>query len=117
MANSIRTIHAKMDRADRAKQFMPFDALTGFRAALAKKERILVPKRDLSEEEKAALDQTLQQIRENDMVTVEFFENEEYLQLTGMVSHIDKISKQLVIINTGISFDNISNLQKRTNLL
>lgn len=29
----------KMDRADRAKQFMPFDALKGFREALAEKER------------------------------------------------------------------------------
>ena len=31
----------KMDRADRAKQFMPFDALKGFREALAEKERLV----------------------------------------------------------------------------
>ena len=30
-----------MDRADRAKQFMPFDALKGFREALAEKERLV----------------------------------------------------------------------------
>lgn len=30
----------KMDRADRAKQFMPFDALKGFREALAEKEKL-----------------------------------------------------------------------------
>ena len=31
----------KMDRVDRAKQFMPFDALKGFREALAEKERLV----------------------------------------------------------------------------
>lgn len=36
MANSI---HPKMDRLNRAKQFMPFDALKGFREALEEKER------------------------------------------------------------------------------
>ena len=30
----------KMDRADRAKQFMPFDALKGFREKKKKKERL-----------------------------------------------------------------------------
>lgn len=33
-----------MERADRAKQFMPFDALTGFREALREKERKLEEK-------------------------------------------------------------------------
>lgn len=35
-----------MDRINRAKQFMPFDALKGFREALAQKEReMLSPKK------------------------------------------------------------------------
>ena len=36
----------KMDRADRAKQFMPFDALKGFREALAEKERLIEEQRE-----------------------------------------------------------------------
>ena len=40
--------HSGMDRANRAKQFMPFDALKGFREALAEKERVTVPKKELS---------------------------------------------------------------------
>ena len=31
--------HPKMDRLNRAKQFMPFDALKGFQEALREKER------------------------------------------------------------------------------
>ena len=46
-------IRAKMDRAQRAKQFAPFAALKGFEEALREKERIIVPKVELYEEKKA----------------------------------------------------------------
>ncbi len=45
-------VYPKMDRENRAKQFMPFDALKGFREALAEKERLTASKRKLSEERK-----------------------------------------------------------------
>jgi hypothetical protein len=100
-----------MDRQNRAKQFMPFDALKGFREALAEKERIVVPKRDLSEEQKEELDRKLRQVRVKDIITVEFFQNREYVQLTGMVSRVDVTSRILCIVNTKIPFDDISDLQ------
>lgn len=40
----------KMPIEDRAKQFMPFAALKGLPDALAAKEKITVPKTELSEE-------------------------------------------------------------------
>lgn len=43
----------KMDPADRAKQFLPFDALKGFREALAEKERTLIIQGELSSESPA----------------------------------------------------------------
>ncbi len=100
-----------MDRADRAKQFMPFDGLKGFRDALAEKERIIVPQRDLSEEEKEELDRKLSLIQKKDMITVEYFQNGEYVQVTGMVSRIDVTSRVLKIVNTKVDFDYISDLQ------
>ena len=46
----------KMDRADRAKQFMPFDALKGFREALAEKERLVEEQKEaVQEQEKKSL--------------------------------------------------------------
>ena len=101
----------KMERADRAKQFMPFDALKGFREALAEKERIIVPKRELSEEQKEELNLKVQQIQKSDIITVEYFQNGEYVQITGMVSKIDKISRIIEIVNTKIDFDNIAKLE------
>ena len=40
----------KMPIEERAKQFMPFAALSGLPEALAKKEKVLVPKIELSPE-------------------------------------------------------------------
>ncbi|MDF2843095.1 MAG: hypothetical protein K0R00_1521 [Herbinix sp.] len=101
---------AKMDRENRAKQFMPFDALKGLREALAEKERIIVPKHDLSEEQKEEINLKLSQVRKKDVITVEFFKNIEYVQLTGMVSQVDNINRILVVVNTKIPFEDISNL-------
>ena len=40
----------KMDRINRAKQFMPFDALKGFREALAKKEQEVLDRENVCED-------------------------------------------------------------------
>lgn len=102
--------HSGMDRANRAKQFMPFDALKGFREALAEKERVTVPKKELSEDRKAELDIKLREIHQMDVVTAEYFRNGEYLQVTGEVSGIDEISRMLKIAGMGIPLDDIYDL-------
>ena len=64
---------AKMSREDRAKQFMPFAALKGYPEALHLKEKIIVPKREVSEEYGEELDRELHEIHRGDMVTVTYF--------------------------------------------
>ncbi|EOS21198.1 hypothetical protein C806_04514 [Lachnospiraceae bacterium 3-1] len=104
-------VHAKMERSNRAKQFMPFDALKGFREALAEKERMIVPKKELSEERKSELNEKLYQLQRMDIVTAEYFCDGEYVQITGVVSGIDKVRKALEIGNTKVPFDDIFDLQ------
>ena len=108
---SYKNIHPKMDRENRAKQFMPFDALKGFREALEEKEKVIVPKRELSEEQKEELDYKLRQIHKLDMVTAEYFHEGEYVQVTGVVSRIDETCKVLKIVNTKIEFGDIVDLR------
>lgn len=100
----------KMSREDRAKQFMPFAALKGYPDALRKKEKIVVPKAELSEEYQEELDRELRQVRKNDIITVVYFNKDEYLKLTGMVSRIDATARILKIVNTKISFEDIFKL-------
>lgn len=103
----------KMDRQDRAKQFMPFAALKGYEEALREKEKIVVPKIELSEEMKEELDRKMQQVMRNDMVQVTYFKEDEYLQITGMVARIDKDARVLKVVGTKIPFEDIYKLERR----
>lgn len=100
-------MRAKMSREDRAKQFMPFAALKGYEEALRAKERIVVDKKELSEERKEELDEVIHKIKKQDMVTAVYYEREEYLKLTGMVSKIDFDSRFIQIVNKKISFEDL----------
>ena len=97
----------KMSREDRAKQFMPFAALKGYEEALKKKEKLVVPKIEVSEEDAEMLDAKLRRLRKNQIVTVVYFSGGEYLKKTGMISRIDKTARILRIVNTKIVFDDI----------
>lgn len=100
-----------LNRADRASQFAPFDALKGFREALSKKERIIVPKAELTEDRKEELDRILCQIQPGDMITIVYFHEGIYEKITGLVSKFSKTSRSLSVVNTTISFDDIMDIQ------
>ncbi|MGN1267687.1 MAG: YolD-like family protein [Dorea sp.] len=97
----------KMNREERAKQFMPFSALKGHAEALRKKEKIIVPKIEVSEEYAQELDRKLRQVKKNDIVTIVYFRKGEYLKQTGMVARIDETARILQVVNTKIYFDDI----------
>ena len=104
---------ARMSRAERAKQFMPFAALKGYPEALKKKEKLIVPKIEISEDYAEELDRMLRNIKKNDMVTVVYFYKQEYIKMTGIVAKINKTAKVLQIVNTKIPFDDIYMLSIR----
>lgn len=54
-----------MSKEERAGQFMPFSALTGFEERIAEQSRILTEKKNLSEDEKEILDKSLKEILDN----------------------------------------------------
>lgn len=103
----------KMSREERAKQFMPFAALKGHVEALKRREKIVVERRELSEEYKEELDRKLRQVRKNDIVTVVYFCKDEYLQMTGMVSKIDETARVLKVVNTKIAFEDLYEIEVR----
>lgn len=102
---------ASREKADRAKIFAPFDALRGFREALAAKERIIVPRIELSEEAREELDRKVRNIQKSDMVTVVYFHGGDYIKTTGIVSRLDVNCRFLQIVNTKIPFDDIYDIQ------
>lgn len=106
----VATKRGKMPREDRAKQFMPFAALKGFQEMLKEKERIVVPRMELSEEQKEELNRKLQMLEKNDIATVVYFQDGEYVKVKGMVSRIDLSSRIVKIVNTKICFDDIADI-------
>ena len=97
----------KMPIEERAKQFMPFAALKGLPDALAAKEKITVPRIELSEETAEELDRQMHLLSKGKIATIVYFHKDEYIKITGMVARIDETSRLLQIVNTKISFDDI----------
>lgn len=97
-----------MGNLDRARQFMPFDALKGLQEALREKEREIESRKELSEESLAELDCKLKRLSEGCSATVKYYKNERYISITGIVTNIDTIKEVITIDNTEfIKFFNI----------
>ncbi len=97
----------KMRREDRAKQFAPFAALKGFDEALRAKEKIVVSKPVLSEEEREELDRNLHTIEYGSIVKAKYYENDECLEITGVLSRIDMDARYIKIVNKKLDFQNV----------
>ena len=94
-------------KAERAKLFLPFDGLKGFKEALLEKERIKVDKKLLSQEEKNKISFKLLHLKKGDMIDLIYFDDGEYISLEGMISNIDYIYKNVTVVYKKIDFNNI----------
>ncbi len=101
----------KMSMDKRAAQFLPFQAVKGLDEALRSKEKIIVPKIELSEEMYEELDKKMHDIKKGSIVSCIYFHKGEYLKITGMVARFDEISRILQIVNTKIDFDDILDIE------
>ena len=74
-------LHPRQTVDNRAKQFMPFDALRGFSLAVLTKEteRQFLPKTELSTDAQEVLDRKLRRLSPGDEVTVTWFEPQQFI--------------------------------------
>ena len=96
-----------MSNYDRAAQFSPFAALTGYDAAVKESARLTEDKLELDDDTRAELDEKLQiilkNISSNPKVTVTYFRPDEkknggtYVTVTGYVKKIDTYRHELVM--------------------
>ena len=109
---AVKTVRAPMPRSRRAKQFMPFDALTGLREAIAAKERVIEPRRYPSEDAIAEMNAKLLDLHKGQIITVVYYGDYEqrYLQLTGPVIKVDSYWHSIQIENITIDFSEIYEL-------
>lgn len=93
---------------------MPFAALRGLPDALAQKEKVLVPKIELSPEMEEELDRQMHRLAKGQMASVVYFHQGEYIKITGLVARMDETSRLLQIVNTKIPFEDILQVQMIT---
>lgn len=96
-----------VEKKDRAKIFMPFDALKGLKEAFLEKERIVVEKKDLTEDDINQLNYVFSIIKIGDMVECVYYDNDEYISKKGLVSKINFDGRVLQIVKDKIKFDDI----------
>ncbi len=97
----------RMSAADRAAQFSPFAALTGYGAAVTEAGRLTDQRIELTESEKEALNERLlllrEQLAEQPEVTITYFQPDEkktggaYVSATGPVKKIDEYERAVLL--------------------
>ena len=101
-----------MKISDRAKQFMPFASLRGFDQMVKEKEKVLIEKRELSEEESRELSEKLSSLKKGDLVSIIYFLYGEYKKTTGVITAIDLTLKNLTIVKTKIDFEDLYSIER-----
>lgn len=119
--------HPQMAREDRAAQFAPFAALTGYEAAVKEAARRTEEKIQLSEEEKNALDQTLQTILQQPgpgtELSVTWFlpdtkkSGGSYRTTAGFIKKVDAFARSILLQDgTRIPMDDILEIRIQTHV-
>ena len=114
--------HPQMPLRDRAAQFAPFAALTGYEAAVGETARLTSERRELDAQEAEELNRRLTdlaaRLKDRPEVTIEYFVPDErksggaYVTVTGVVRHISVPEKTLVMEDgTVIPIDSIAALE------
>lgn len=104
--------HPQMDILNRAAQFSPFAALTGYEEAINETARLTEQRVELDEGEKARLDEELvyirQSQRENPSVSFTYFEEDStkaggsYKVYTGRVKRIDESERKIHFVDGNV---------------
>ena len=107
MPHHISPTRPRMSRLDRAAQFAPFAALTGYEAVVAEAARLTDDRLELSEDMKIILNDKMQMIVDNidkePFVTIKYFVPDKrkaggaYVETSGIVKEIDEYERCIIM--------------------
>lgn len=100
-----------LTRLERAKQFLPFDALNGLQEELRKKEVEYVDKIDISDEKREEISSKLEYLSCGESVIVTYYTNNHYNEIKGKVIYINPLKKCINVSKIEIPFVNIYNIE------
>lgn len=107
LPHHVSTKHPQMPALDRAAQFSPFAALTGYETAIAETARLVDRRIELDENRKEELDEKLQMAREQlalePEIAVTYFvpdakkDGGAYVQTIGIIKKLDDIGQRIIM--------------------
>ncbi len=111
-----------MGRRERAAQFSPFSALTGYEAVIAESGRLTGERIELSEDSRAELDRKQQllfeHLAERPELVISYFQPDElkeggaYVSLKGRVKKLDCLERRIVMTDgKSIAMDDVYDME------
>lgn len=107
LPHHVSAVHPRMPMIDRAAQFSPFAALTGYDAAILEAARLTEERIELDESRKAVLSAALAIVREHiaerPEITITYFKADErksggaYVTASGLIKKIDEVDSSLTL--------------------
>lgn len=100
-------------RKERAKQFMPFDAMKGLQEALRRQEEIFsrVEKHDVCEEQQVKISDTLTKLSKGMSIWLSYYRAFHDVETKGKVTKIDFAYRYMVVEDEMISFNDIYDIK------
>lgn len=99
------------DRLDRAKQFMPFDALKGFREAIKYKERKVENRIDIDEDKVNNINRILLKLKIGLRIELTYYEEYRYITKTIDIKKLSFHSGKIIINNNIINLDDLRDIK------
>ena len=99
-----------VNRQERAKQFMAFDALKGLQEELRKKEIEYEQKKEISEWVLEELEDEFRKINVGEKVQVKYYKDGKYKNIVGIVKKINYVEKEIKINEEIISVNDVIDL-------
>ena len=100
-------VHPRMNKEDRAAQFAPFAALTGYAEAINEVGRLVDKKRELTDEEKLIISNRINYLIENkdkdyEVIIIYFIadlkkDGGKYLSINGVIKKVDIVNRFIMV--------------------
>lgn len=106
----------KNEQVDFARQFMPFDALKGFRESLSVCECQWIEKKELSEEHWNKVNDKIKTLEKGETIQVIYYEMNLYHSIIGVFSHLDFTKKVLYVDKAKIKMNDLVDINEWNNM-
>ena len=100
-----------MREVDRAKLFLPFDALKELQEHLRRVEKIKEDKLVLSSDINDDLNNKFNNLKVGDNILIKYYYNLEYIESSGILKKIDYNNRNIYLMNSVINIDDIVDIK------